>query len=444
MQLPPRSSPAPVCHNLFFTEVHGIRYYRSRSGPNFPAGLCFGRYGNPLPGKRRSREVFQVHWSYGLFRIFGIQVRMHVTFLFIVAYFAFVWGALREPGGLSGAVYGVVLVMLLFGLVTIHELTHSRVAQRFGIEVTSITLLPIGGMASMSEMPQDPRQELVVSVAGPLSNVVLAFMMAVGALLFLDLGDLADPGHVTSLLLGTGFRSAYVYLMVINVMLAVFNLLPAFPMDGGRVLRSFLALRVGKARATRIAVQVGQTFALLLGLLGVLGGGVIMLLVAIFIYFGAQAEGRQEEVRAVLGDLKVDQAVNTGVETARPEQTIGEIAARLFHTYQEDFPVVDAREKVVGVLTRDRLVSSLSEHGPGFPVGDTMRNEFPQITLDMPLYEAFTEMRSRGVKAVPVMEGETLLGMLSVEDITEVYSLLSSAGPDLARRVPSEPKDTGR
>lgn len=296
----------------------------------------------------------------------------------------------------------------------------------------------------MSEMPQDPRQELVVSVAGPLSNVVLAFMMAVGALLFLDLGDLADPGHVTSLLLGTGFRSAYVYLMVINVMLAVFNLLPAFPMDGGRVLRSFLALRVGKARATRIAVQVGQTFALLLGLLGVLGGGVIMLLVAIFIYFGAQAEGRQEEVRAVLGDLKVDQAVNTGVETARPEQTIGEIAARLFHTYQEDFPVVDAREKVVGVLTRDRLVSSLSEHGPGFRVGDTMRNEFPQITLDMPLYEAFTEMRSRGVKAVPVMEGETLLGMLSVEDITEVYSLLSSAGPDLARRVPSEPKDTGR
>src|SRR5680860_1440631 len=263
-----------------------------------------------------------MHWSYGLFRIFGIQVRMHVTFLFIVAYFAFVWGAMRQPGGVLGAAYGVVLVIMLFGLVTIHELTHSLVARKFGVEVKNITLLPIGGMASMSEIPRDPRQELAISVAGPLSNVVLALVMAVGAALFVNLGDLTDPDHLASLLMGTGFKSAYFYLMAVNVMLAVFNLLPAFPMDGGRVFRAFLTLRVGRPRATRLAVQVGQTLALLLGLLGVLGGGIIMLLVAMFIYFGAQAEGRQEEVQAVLGGLRVSQAVNTGVEVVQPQQTI--------------------------------------------------------------------------------------------------------------------------
>jgi len=383
-----------------------------------------------------------MHWSYGLFRIFGIQVRMHVTFLFIVAYFAFVWGAMRQPGGVLGAAYGVVLVIMLFGLVTIHELTHSLVARKFGVEVKNITLLPIGGMASMSEIPRDPRQELAISVAGPLSNVVLALVMAVGAALFVNLGDLTDPDHLASLLMGTGFKSAYFYLMAVNVMLAVFNLLPAFPMDGGRVFRAFLTLRVGRPRATRLAVQVGQTLALLLGLLGVLGGGIIMLLVAMFIYFGAQAEGRQEEVQTVLGGLRVSQAVNTGVEVVQPQQTIGEVAARLFHTYQEDFPVVDRGGKVVGVLTRDVLISGLSEHGPSVSVGDTMRKEFPRITLDWPLYEAFTEMRSQGVKAVPVMQGETLAGMLSVEDISEAYTLLSSAGPDLAQRVSSQPPNT--
>ncbi len=235
-------------------------------------------------------------WSYRIFRVFGIDVRVHVTFVLIVAYFAYVWGILREPGGVGGALYGVVLVVLLFGLVVVHELTHSRVAQAFGVSVRDITLLPIGGMAAMEEMPKEPRQELLVALAGPMSNVVLAIVMAAAAPLAVDTSVFGSFQHFSDALLEPSFEGAYLYLLAINVSLAVFNLLPAFPMDGGRVFRAFLAMRMGRARATRTAVGVGQSFAVILGILGVFGGGFFLVVVAVFIYFGAQAEGRGDDL----------------------------------------------------------------------------------------------------------------------------------------------------
>lgn len=381
-----------------------------------------------------------MHWSYRIFRIFGIDVRVHATFLFIVAYFAFVWGAVREPRGWVGALYGVLLVVLLFALVLIHELTHSRVAQHYGIGVKSITLLPIGGVSSMEEIPQDPRKEFIISVVGPLSNVVLGLLMLAAAPLFFNVSEVLSSGGFSTLLLSRGFVAAYVYLFVVNMTLAVFNLLPAFPMDGGRVFRAFLAMRMGRPRATRIAVAVGQILALAMGIAGLLGGGVFLILVAIFIYFGAQAESTNDDVQRILGDLRVRQAVNTRVETASPDQMIGELAARLFHIYQEDFPVVDSAGQVVGLLTRDRLISMLGEHGSDFPVSEAMRAEFPICSLDDSVYDAFMRMRTRQFKAAPVIESGRLVGMVSLEDISEVYTLLQAGGAGVASRVSDEPR----
>lgn len=384
-----------------------------------------------------------MHWSHRLYTVFGIEVRVHATFLFIVAYFGYVWGVVYAPGGWVGALYGVLMVLLLFALVLIHELTHSLVAQHYGIKVKSITLLPIGGVSSMEEIPQDPRKELVISIAGPLSNVVLGVLMLVVAPLFFDVREVFSAGRFSELLTSRGFEAAYVYLFVVDVSLAVFNLLPAFPMDGGRVFRAFLAMRMDRSRATRIAVAVGQALALAMGIAGLLGGGVFLILIAIFIYFGAQAENTGDDVRRALGDLRVRDAVNAGVETARPGQTIGELAARLFHIYQEDFPVVDAQGRVVGMVTRDRLISMLGKHGPDFAVAEAMYTEFPVSGPDDSVYDAFTRMQTRQFRALPVIEGGRLVGMVSLEDISEVFTLLQVAGPGLASRVKQQPPAGG-
>ena len=386
--------------------------------------------------------------SVKIFRAFGIDVRVHATFVFIVAYFAYVWGVLQEPGGGWGALYGVLLVVLLFALVVIHELTHARVAQHYGIKVKNITLLPIGGLAAMEAIPEEPRKELTISIAGPLSNLVMTIIMLALLPLVVDWGSLSLSSLFGTLIFERSFVGAYLYIMVANAFLALFNLLPAFPMDGGRVFRAFLALRMGRARATRIAVIVGQAFAVAMAVYGFLGGGIILVLIAIFIFLGAQGEGSQGEVQRVLGSLRVKQVVNPRVHVARRGQTLGELAARLFHSYQEDFPVLSGHGELEGILTRDRLIAELGRHGPDYPVAEVMRTDFPAVGLEDLATYALQRMRAGNFKAVPVVEKGVLVGMLSLEDITEVYSLLSAGGQELLRRVPEvkapEPRLSGR
>jgi Zn-dependent protease len=378
-----------------------------------------------------------MRWSVRMFSVFGIEVRVHASFLFIVAYFAFIWGVVRRPGGVSGALYGVLLVVLLFFLVVVHELSHSRVAQSYGINVRSITLLPIGGVSSMDEIPEDPRKELVISAAGPLSNLILGLLMLAGAFALFPAADFTHYGRLLDFFVTPSVEGTYLYLMVVNFTLALFNLLPAFPMDGGRVFRAFLAFRMGRARASRVAVVVGQGLALGMGFLGIFSGNIFLLLVAVFIFFGAQGESAGDQVRQTLGDLRVSQAVNVHVEYARPDQVIGQLATTLFHSYQTDFPVVYG-ERVLGLVTRDRLISTLAEKGVDFPVTEAMARDFPVADLHESVYDAFLRMRLQRFKAVPVMDGDRFVGMLSVEDISEVYALLSAAGPEFAHRVPDE------
>jgi Zn-dependent protease len=380
--------------------------------------------------------------SIRLFRVFGIDIRVHATFVFIVAYFAYVWGALEKPGGGWGALYGVLLVILLFALVVIHELTHSLVAQHYGVKVKNITLLPLGGVSSMEEIPEEPRKELIISVAGPLSNLVLVAIMLGLSPLVVDWGTLRFFSLFRVLIFERSFTGAYLYLMVTNAFLALFNLLPAFPLDGGRVFRASLAFRMGRARATRIAVRAGQALAVAMAVYGFLGGGIFLILIAIFIFFGAQGEGGQGEVQRTLGSLRVSQVVNPHVHVARRGQSLGELAARLFHTYQEDFPVLSGHGELEGILTRDRLIAELGRHGPDYPVAEAMRTDFPSVGLDDLVTHVMQRMRAGGFKAIPIVEQGVLVGMLSLEDITEVYSLLSAGGQDLLTRV-SEVKAPG-
>ncbi|MCL5734585.1 MAG: site-2 protease family protein [Actinobacteria bacterium] len=370
-----------------------------------------------------------------LFRVFGIEVRIHATFIFIVAYFAYLWGVVEEPGGAWGALYGVLLVVLLFVLVVIHELTHSRVAQHYGINVRDITLLPIGGISSMEEIPQEPRKELAISIAGPLSNVVLTLIMLAFLPLVIDWNSLSFSDFFGTVILERSFVGAYSYLMVTNAFLALFNLLPAFPLDGGRVFRALLALRMDRARATRVAVRVGQAVAVAMAVYGFLGGGIFLILVALFIFLGAQGEGGQDEGERHLSNLRVSQVVNPRVHVARRGQTLGDVAARLFHTYQEDFPVLSGHGELEGILTRDRLIAELGRHGSAYPVAEAMRTDFPTVGLDDTVQHALRKMREGRFKAIPIVDKGVLVGMLSLEDIAEVVSLLSAGGKDLLGRV---------
>jgi len=381
--------------------------------------------------------------SYKIFTAFGIAVRVHLSFVLIVAYFAYLWGVVVEPGGVWGALYGVALVILLFALVVIHELTHARVSQHYGVKVKNITLLPIGGVASMEEIPEEPRKELAISIAGPMSNLIIGAIMLGLLPLVVDWGSLTFSGLFSDLIFERSLSGAYLYIMITNWFLAIFNLLPAFPMDGGRVFRALLAFRLPRARATRIAVVVGQGLAIVMAIYGILGGGILLVLVAIFIFFGAQAEGGQGEVQRALGNLKVKHVINTNIRLVRRNQSLGEVAALLFHTYQEDFPVVDGRGRIEGILTRDRLIAELGRNGTEFRVASAMRTDFPAIGPEDSVTYALQRMRTGNFKAVPVVESDQPVGMLSLEDLSEVYSLLSAGGEALLKRV-TEANPPGR
>jgi stage IV sporulation protein FB len=242
-----------------------------------------------------------------LFKVRGIQIRMHITFPLILVWGAIQFGVLARRG-LAGALFGVIVTGLLFVIVVLHELGHSVVAQSYGVPVRQILLLPIGGIAQLGKIPEKPNQELAIAIAGPLVNFALAGLLAiVGLAAGLDM-TLRGLAGVLSQLGSANLSAIFRYVFVSNLFLGLFNLLPAFPMDGGRVLRAVLASRMDYARATALAVTIGQGLAWLMGLWGFLGGGFFLVLVAIFVYTGAGQEGRMVMVRSVLGELKVGQA----------------------------------------------------------------------------------------------------------------------------------------
>jgi Zn-dependent protease/CBS domain-containing protein len=350
-------------------------------------------------------------WSFRIGSIMGIPVKVHLTFVLLLALIFFVGNSIIGIGGLNG----VVFVVLIFASVVFHELSHSMVARHYGIEVVDITLLPIGGVARMPNPPKDPAQEILISVAGPIASLVLAFCLWLFASLFgstVTLSDLSVRGNLLA------------QLAAVNFILAVFNLLPAFPMDGGRVLRGVLGLYLSPYTATRIAVGVGQVFAILMFFLGILTTNLFMILIALFVYLGAEAEERHMGIMMSLGGATAKNAMNANVATVSPASSIGEVASLYARGFQADFPVVDDR-RLVGLVTRDSLVATLHQGGPSVPVSQAMVKNFLTAVEDTPLTEILQKMQDSGINAVPILGGGELKGLITLEQIGKFNMLCS-------------------
>jgi Zn-dependent protease/CBS domain-containing protein len=352
-------------------------------------------------------------------RLSGIDVRVHWTFLLLLAFFAFL--GYQESGSLIGALTATAMIVALFLCVLLHEFGHSLVAQRLGLEIRSITLLPIGGISNLESLPEKPADEVKITVAGPLVNVVLApIFFGVGLLLG------AVPRVPTDLFTGIGsVGQFFFYLGYLNVVLAVFNLLPAFPMDGGRLLRGLLATRLGAVRATDIASRVGQLFAVAFFLIGLLSGNFLLLLIAVFIFFGATGEAQMVRQRELTRGLSVSDVMGTKprTETVTPYHTFGQVLDSVIHGYQEDFPVLDDG-KLVGMITREEIMAAAHSPERYSSVRDLMKTNVPTISSEADLFEdGLHILQQSGLRALPVTENGELVGMLTIEDVGQASLL---------------------
>lgn len=379
-------------------------------------------------------------WSVRIATIKGIEIKVHLTFLLIILWAA-IEGGTRIGGGLRGAFFGVVSTTLLFFCVVLHELGHSFQALRYKVKVRDITLLPIGGVAQMESIPEKPSQELAISLAGPAVNFAIVGLLAPLALWILGVqiaAYLGQPAYLLSdasrralsrvldgLFYGTDWKALVFYLLSMNVSLGTFNLIPAFPMDGGRVLRALLALRLDYLRATRLAVNVGRGLAVLLGVAGLMLFQLPLVLIAVFIYVGAGYERHTVEVKKALQGLQVSQAVTRGLRAVTPTTPLGHVLDFTAHGYQSNFPVVEGHQ-LVGILVREDILTTLRERGPNVPVGQVMRTDFPVVNLSDNLLHVQQLIAKSGVKAVPVVEDGFFRGLITLDKINQTYTLLST------------------
>lgn len=370
--------------------------------------------------------------SIPLFKVRGIIIRMHITFPLIL-----VWGALQfglfNGLGWTGAIFGLVVTLLLFAIVVLHELGHSFAAQYYGVSVTQIVLLPIGGVAQLARLPEKPSQEFVIAIAGPLVNFALAALMFLIDLISGRGVGSVNPATLLQDMGNLNLGSIYNYMFFSNLFLGVFNLLPAFPMDGGRILRALLATQTSYARATTIAAAIGQALAWFLGLWGFLGGGFFMILIAIFIYLGAGQERQSVQLRHVLGGLTVEQAYSRQARTLSPQATLREAVELTLSSFQADFPVCEG-ERLVGLLTYARLIEAVNNNDADTPVATVMLTDFDTVTPHEEMLAVQQRLADSNLDVLPVTEGGRFLGLITNRDINELYRLVSSQ-PDLVAAV---------
>ena len=354
-------------------------------------------------------------WSFQIGKLFGIPIRVHATFLLLLFFIGIVGS---KQAGASGAIFGMVSIAFIFFCVILHEMGHSLVAVHYGIDVKDIVLLPIGGVSRMEDIPEDPKKEITISLVGPLVSFGLAFFF------FLIAKATGQNIEIRNLSLFSG--NLVGNLFWINLILGMFNLVPAFPMDGGRVLRGILAASMGSLRATKIAVSVGQVFAILLFFFGIFFNW-WMALIAIFIYLGAEAEEKMVALRATLGKSPVRLAMITDVHTISPDQTVGEVLEGICHGFQQDFPVLE-REEVVGILTKEAIFSALHKHEKTALVRDVMQKDFVSTTEDASLSDIFKKMTAEKLSVITVMKGKELRGMINLEQIGKYYMICQDGG----------------
>lgn len=344
----------------------------------------------------------------------GIDVYVHVTFLLLLGFVGiFSW---MRTGDLASVTSGLVFLGALFVCVLLHEYGHALAARQYGIPTKDITLLPIGGVARLERLPEKPSQELWVAIAGPLVNVVIAGALFVGL-------SLSGKWQVANLFNATEGSLAE-RLMMVNLMLVGFNLLPAFPMDGGRVLRALLAMRLDYARATRIAASIGKGMAVLFGLAGLFGNP-MLLFIAIFVWLGASQESAAAQMKSSLTGALVREAMLTDFRTVSPEDSLGSVSRRMLAGCQQDFPVLQG-DRVVGMLLHRDFFKALENLGEYGTVAEVMRREFAGVDAYQPLDEAMEQFRPELGSTRPVFREGQLIGLLTAENIGEFFLIRSA------------------
>jgi Zn-dependent protease/predicted transcriptional regulator len=355
-----------------------------------------------------------VKWSWKLGRFAGIEVRVHATFLILLAWVALI--SYQQVRTLAGTINGVLFILAVFASVVLHEYGHALTARRFGVNTREITLLPIGGVAQLERIPREPRQELMVALAGPMVTVAIVII------LWVILSAMGLPTSANVLLQGRApFLSR---LMWVNVWLVAFNIIPAFPMDGGRVLRSALAMRMPYGRATRIAAEVGKAFALIFGIIGLFSNPWLVL-IALFIWMGAAAESTMVETETTFAGIPVERVMITDIRSLAPSDPLSRAVNEVLAGFQQDFPVVKDGE-LLGVLTRSNMVKALAQHGPNVPVGEVMDRQFEVAEPFEDLEKAFARLQSCRCRTLPVVSGRQLLGLLTAENVGEFLMFRSA------------------
>ena len=353
-------------------------------------------------------------WQWKLARIAGIDVYMHATFLLLIG-----WVALShwtEQGTVQAVLSGVLFILMLFGFVVMHEYGHALAARKYGIKTRDITLYPIGGVARLERMPEKPIEELWVALAGPAVNVVVAAVLFV----YLILTRTFEP--FTNLTISTG--SFIERLMIVNLWLVGFNLIPAFPMDGGRVLRALLGLRMDYVRATQVAATVGQAFAFIFGFIGLFSNP-FLVFIAFFIWTGASQEASMVQMKHSLSGIPVTRAMMTDFDILTPRDNLSRVVGLILAGSQHDFPVIQD-DHIVGILDRDTFMKALSERGQSILVADVMRKDFTEVDSHDMVEAALTRLQENGLKTLPVMHNGQLVGLVTAENITE-YLMIRSA-----------------
>ena len=357
-------------------------------------------------------------WSWKLATVAGIGLYVHATFFLLIAWVGVTYWL---AGGSAAALSGIAFILALFACVVLHELGHALTARRYGIRTRDITLLPIGGVSRLERIPDDPRQEVWVSLAGPAVNVVIAAALYAWLLLSQTLRPLS-----ALTMAGGPFLER---LLIVNVSLAVFNLLPAFPMDGGRVLRALLAMRMDYVRATQVSAHVGQAMALVFGLIGLFSNP-FLVFIAFFVWIGAAQEASMVQMRTALSGIPVSRAMLTNFQTVAPDDAAKRVLELILAGSQQDFPVVDGGQggRVAGVLLRSDVLKALAQRASDWRVRDVMRREFEVVDAADMLDTALARLQSCNCHTLPVTSRGALVGLLTMENVGEFLLIQSALG----------------
>ncbi|ABF39121.1 peptidase M50 [Candidatus Koribacter versatilis Ellin345] len=354
-------------------------------------------------------------WSIPIGRLFGVEVRLHLTFFFLLM---FVWFAQSAANGTALAMRGLALVGLVFGSVVLHELGHALVAIRLGVKVRGIVLLPIGGITFMDDNAPHTRQtaarDIRISAAGPLINLGIGIGAAIACVGLLHMNLLARP-----LITPVNLTKSFVWA---NLFLGLFNLLPAYPMDGGRVLRSWYAQRMDYVQATRRAVTIGQTFAALFMVAGIWAPWLMM--IGFFLFIGAQIEDRTAIFQSVLETVRIEEVMLTDFSTLSSADTLEDALHKAVHSLQDEFPVIRGSD-LVGVISRQRILDAL-RGGNGYVQG-VMNRGFQIAQKSETLAAIFRRIGTKGLSLVPVVDGDRLVGIVTMQNLTHSMALLAES-----------------